>query len=119
MGSLDLTPPTADPIKLYRGDTSSLIFRIRDVTTGTIQDLTGVTALMQLRPYRQNDVLLYTFNLTINHVAGEITMTIDADDWESINWTSGIWDLQLTYPSGDVETIATGSISVVEDVSYV
>jgi len=38
-----------------------------------------------------------------NPIAGEIQLYISATDTSTINWVSGVYDLELVSPSGDVK----------------
>ncbi len=36
---------------------------------------------------------------------------------QGLSVVAGKWDLQLTYPSGDVQTVVKGSVSLTADVT--
>lgn len=114
MTSIIDIPPTVD-ISIYRNDTEIKTVRVKNRTTRQLEDLTGVTALMQLRSTPDSATILYTFTTTIAN--NEITISIPQANWATITWTTGVYDLQLTYPSGVVETLFRGTLTVEKDVS--
>jgi len=114
MTIIDGTPPTVD-ITIYRNDTEVKTVRVKNRATRQLEDLTGVTALMQLRATPDSATVLYTFTTTIAN--NEITITIPQAHWATITWTTGVYDLQLTYAGGVIDTLFRGTITVEKDVS--
>jgi hypothetical protein len=112
--TLNTTPPIHD-MTLYRGDTQPRTFKYRNRATGELQSLAGATALMQLRSSASSETVIYTFPLTVNEAENTITMLIS--NWELVTWTTGVYDLEVTYGSGVVETWIKGTCTVMEDVS--
>jgi hypothetical protein len=127
-------------LKFYRGDTAIRTVKIWDdsVKPRQLQDLTSATALMQLRATPSSTGSpLYTFTTTI--ADNIITLSIPQADWGAIDTlmasgtTSlvteiengkevtyskiGVYDLQLTYSSGVVDTQFAGSVLIRRDVS--
>ena len=114
MATLDSIPPIAN-FTIYKGDTFVKTFRIKNRATRQLQDLTGATARMQLRATQASDTILHTFDLTIDTALS--TIIVSLLDWDSITWTSGVYDLEVTYLGGVVETLCRGTITVEGDVS--
>lgn len=44
-------------------------------------------------------------------------IVVSLSDWDSITWTTGVYDLEVTYSGGVVETLCRGTITVEGDVS--
>ena len=136
MTSIIDIPPTAD-MYIYRNDTEVKTVRKKDRNTRQLEDLTGATALMQLRATPNSATILYTFTTTIAN--NEITITIPQADWTTIQtlmesptteieimeikgkqytfYKIGFYDLQVTYPGGVNKTFIQGTYSIQEDTS--
>jgi hypothetical protein len=107
--------PGSFPLSLYRGDTYHWKFTLwSDAAKTTPVDLTGVTAKAEIRekpggstivPLVCSVVMPNVINASLTSVA---SITVP---------TTGVWDLQLTYLSGDVTTVLAGSVSVTADVT--
>ena len=85
-------------------------------------DLTGCTARMQVRAEIESaDVLLEltTENggIAIDGPAGRLTLHIAPVATAAIAWQSGVWDLEVEHPNGDVTRLAQGSINVLPEVT--
>lgn len=114
MAILDLTPDTADLI-LYRGDTQPITFSYVQRATGDLQSLTGAMAQMHVKNDIESDTPIYEFTLTIDTQNNTIQALIN--DWALVTWTTGIYDLEVTYQGGIVETWCKGTISIEGDIS--
>jgi hypothetical protein len=132
-------------IDVYRGDTFLRTIRVKDKKTKQRLPLEGATVLMQLRETPESPTFLYTFTTTVakSIVNGittnddEIRISIPSADWVTIDtimalpstivkemndgktkeYTLGVFDLQLTYSGGIVETLFRGQFIVVGDTS--
>ena len=110
--------PASYNLSLYRGDTSRWQFKLwTDAGKTQPEDLTGATAEATIRDkttggsYRQ----LLTCTVVLPNI---INMVLT--DTQSRNLPAkGVWDLQVTYPSGDVASKLQGSTAVTQDVTYV
>jgi len=109
-------PKTVD-IKHYRGSTFVAKLRILDKDTREVKSLAGVTALMQLRSTALSQTILYTFSTVVDSETNTITISIPQNDWATIAWTKGVYDIRLTYVGGIVETVVKGTFNLVEGVS--
>jgi len=132
-------------IDVYRGDTFLRTIRVKDRKTKQRLPLEGATVLMQLRETPESSTVLYTFTATIakSVVNGlptdddEIRISIPSVDWATIDsimalpstlvkeqdddntkeYILGVFDLQITYSGGIVETLFRGQFIVVGDTS--
>lgn len=108
-------------INIVQGDSYELRFRIR-TTEGEYVNLTGATILAHIRK-RPNGPLMAQFTSqlmdqgTPDGLGGAI-LTLPPS--ESVGMlTSGVYDVQLTWPSGTVQTVLAGDMKLRLDVSYV
>ena len=103
------------PLDFYRGDS----YRWNVVCwadSGKTQplDLTGVTPMSQIRD-TEGGSQVAPLTCTV-----ELPQTIVVYLPAAVSHTlplSGVWDLQLTYPSGDVISILKGPVTVTADVT--
>ena len=115
--------PQNEPLYLYRGDTIVASFDIENAL-GAKEDLTGCSVLMKVKATPESSDVLFTFDTEIDLeidgdtvIKSRIIATIVAGDWATIDWNEGVYDIQVTYPSGIVQTFAYGTISVPKDVT--
>lgn len=102
-------------------DTEKLQLVLKDDADNVI-DLTGVTARMQLRAPRTGVVALEKIAVVVGGLSSSITFTFDPADTASLNpdnkhYVSYLYDIELTWPSAEVETPVYGSIVVKGDVT--
>ena len=88
-------------------------------------DLTGYTAEMEIKD-RVGGTVLMTLSsgspdnrIVVDDVNNTISLTIAAEDTASdvLAWTKGVWDLEMTSPTGQVTTLFSGNVSVVKEVT--
>lgn len=106
----DLTP--------YRGDTLTLGFDFWVDTDQTIPtDLTGVTAAAEIRSMT-NGKQVFPFVCTVSPegFANRVLIYMDGDTSGSLV-KQGYWDLQLTFPTGNIWTAVAGSVKVIDDIT--
>ena len=109
-----MIPGTYD-LCLYRGDTSRWQFRLWQDEGKTMPvDLTGATVLAQIRsgPGGAVQATPATTIVPLNL----IDMVLDAAASAALAG-GGVWDLQLTYASGDVATPLRGRVQVQQDIT--
>jgi len=76
-------------------------------------DLTGCTALMQVRPDQDSDEILHEMTtendgLVLGGTTGSIDMYISAADSTAWEWNDGVYSLEVTFPNTDVRRLARG-----------
>lgn len=93
---------------------------------GAVKDLTGCTARMQIRRWRDNAVVLASYTtengmITINPTAGRVTIIVPASETVNYNWGDGFYDMELIDPSlspaNDVIRIMQGRVHVTPEVT--
>ena len=105
-------------LSLYRGDTARGQVKLwADVDKTQPMDLTGAIAQATIRDKAISGKyqMLATCTITPPNI---IDLMIPAAVAETLPAT-GVWDLQVTYPSGDVRSVLKGKVSVTQDVTYV
>ena len=107
--------PAKYPLTLYRGDTFRTAFKLwKDTDKTDPVDLTDIDVKAEIRD-KPGGSKITPMTITI-----ELPNTITVEVSSVITGTlpaSGSWDLQLTYPSGDVLTILAGPVTVTADVT--
>ena len=91
-------------------------------TTSTPVNLTGYSAVMQIRQTPQSTTAYYTGstangNIVLGGTAGTITLTIPATTTSAFTWVRGVYDMTLTSPTGVVTRLLQGSAIVSPDVT--
>jgi hypothetical protein len=91
------------------------------------QDLTGYTARMQIRPNQPSETVLEsldtadarlpTTGIVIDATNKRIDVLLDSSVTEDYSWYSGVYMLELIAPTGEVYTIAQGSVKVIPEVT--
>ena len=77
---------------------------------------------MQIRPELKSATVLVELNttsggITLGGVAGTVDLYLSDEDTADFSWTSGVWDLEITHPSGEVTRLAYGTVSVSPEVT--
>jgi len=103
-------------LTLYRGDSYSWRFVVwTDEAKTEEADLTGVTAKAEIRD-KSGGLSIMTLECSIE-LPNVVNVALTADLWVDWLLSKGVWDLQLTYPGGEVVTVVAGSVSVTADVT--
>lgn len=118
-----MTTPAKLKYVIYQGAT----FRKRLTWTGpaptlTPIDLTGCTARMHIRAKLEDAATLAVLTtengrITLGGTAGTVDLFISDEDTAAFDWTSGVFDIEIAHPNGDVTRIAQGSASVSKEVT--
>lgn len=103
-------------LAVYRGDTFRAQFRLYNDTQQTLPaDLTDVVAKAELRDKAMGSKVLATFDCVIT-LPNIIDISLPAATAGTLT-KGGAWDLQLTYPGGDIRTVIAGKVAVTLDVT--
>jgi len=79
---------------------------------GVAVNLTGYTARAMIRAKIADAAPLWTISCTIPTPAnGQIIMLITDEETAAFTWKSGVWDLELVTPSGDVTRLLKGKVT--------
>lgn len=105
--------PACLPLDLYRGDSTTMHLLLWDSNSNPI-DLTGVIAKSQIRDRPAGTTIINL--ICVITLPNIVDITLLAADAKALP-PAGVWDLQFTYPSGDVRTALAGPVSVTADVT--
>lgn len=87
-----------------------------DDTGVTLRNLTGYTALMEIKDTPTGSVIATwsTANglIVLGGSLGTITITVPATTVAGYTWRSGVYDLLITSPSGFVDALLFGSFTI-------
>lgn len=103
-------------LSLYRGDTYSWRFTLwTDAAKTQPADLTGAVAAAEVRSRPAGDFITrFTCAIELPNV---IAMQLTAPSSRQLTERGGVWDLELSYPTGVVATILAGRVTVTMDVT--
>lgn len=105
--------PANLPLDLYRGDSGRMRVTLLDKAQQPI-DLTGAVAKAEIRDRPAGTtIILLTCVITLPNI---IDVTLSAEDSHKLP-SKGVWDLQLTFASGEVKTPLAGQVLVTTDVT--
>lgn len=79
-------------------------------------DLTGATVSAQLREYAEA-VDYFDFTATNNGAGGKVTLTMPFEDTAQIGYTSGVYDVFVTFPDSSVEKYMMGDVTIDPNVT--
>jgi hypothetical protein len=100
---------------LYRGDSYRWRLLLWADTARTVPvDLAGVVVAAEIRQNTGSTPI--TVIPCVVTAPNQIDLTLSAAATRSLP-ASAKWDLQLTYPSGEVKTVIAGAVSVTGDIT--
>lgn len=115
-GSYDLT--------IYQGDTFRFTFRLRESVSRAFIDLTGCTVSSQIRALPSSATPLVAFaGVVEDQVAmpGGATLSLTPTETAGLAATgdgdSYVWDVQIIWPGGAIETYLRGNVTVLAQVT--
>ena len=89
---------------------------------GSIFNLTGYEARMQIRPTVASSTVLLELTvvngrISVNAPAGQLTLSISNADTAAMTWRSGVYDLELISGAGIVTRIMQGNATLSLEVT--
>lgn len=114
--SADLRPAQYN-IKIWRNDTWAQTFALLADTTPI--DLSGSTILIQIRPTPASESVVLTLSTATNTITigGANRNQITLNKKVEVTAGSYVYDMNVTFPSGEVKTYLWGNFIVSEDIS--
>ena len=107
--------PGSYALTIYRGDTARWRFVFwADAQHSAPFDLTGATVKSEIRD-KSGGAKIVPLTCTIT-LPNEVEVVLDAQA-SGLVPAKGVWDLQFTWPNGDVRTMVAGAVSVTADVT--
>lgn len=111
---------TAGHYDLYieKGSTLRRTFTLLEDDDADI-DLTGYTARLMVRNRTSDEEALidWTDHLTVQGPEGVVELLLTDDETEAIEFTRGVYDLEIESPAGETTRVLEGAVSVLEDVT--
>ncbi len=103
-------------LSMEQGATFRQVFRWQDKSRQPF-NLTGYTAKLMMRQAVNSPSALKTLTtenggITLGGADGSITLYISPSDTKNIRWESGVYDLALYAPGGDVYRLVEGQVTV-------
>lgn len=114
------------PLKLsltvYQGATFRRVITWSAGTPAVPVSLVGCTARMQVREKLDAPAVLLELTtengrIVLGGLAGTVTLVLTAAETEALTWRSGVYDLEIEFPSGDVRRLLAGTVRVVPEVT--
>lgn len=106
-------------LSITRGDDYRVMITL--TSNGVPFDLTGHTAKAQIRPSTATAAVLSAeFTATVETPATDGVIKLELDNTTTSALTgNGVWDLEITDSGGWVTTVASGTVTLVPDVTRV
>lgn len=109
-------------LTIYQGATFRWSATLKSGSPAVVTDLTGYTARMQVRADITSaeallDLTTENGGIVLGDAAGTIDLFVSAADTTAIDWTDGVYDLELIAPNGDVIRRIYGTVSVSPEVT--
>ena len=90
-------------------------------SAGSLIDLTGYTARMQIRKTKSTSATLLSITtsdyITLGGAAGTIAVDVPAATTEALDFTSGVYDLELISSGGTVYRFLEGCVELNKEVT--
>ena len=95
---------------------------IKKDSYGRTVPLTGYTVRMQIRETYESPTTLFNLtvasgNITIDAARGVITITITDEEMTNVVPQEYVYDIELAYPTGEVERLLMGTFTVRNEVT--
>ena len=89
---------------------------------GVPADLTGCTAIAQVRSQINAAIVLHTFstalgNLVLGGAAGTVQLIMEDEATAVAPWGSGVYDLIVSFPDGTKRRLLYGTVSISPSVT--
>ena len=106
-------------INVLQGTDSGIRWQCTDVA-GEPYDLTGWTVKAQARSTPKSATVLHEWSAALGNAfifEGNVTLTWSHAQTSAWPWTSGVYDIELTSPEGNVSRLDSGTIYVKAEVT--
>lgn len=108
-----------EDLLIPQGATYRHVFAYVDSANAPV-DITGYTARMQIRATISATAKLYESaggDFVINGVAGEVILTIASATTTAWTWATGVYDIEIVSPLGEVTRLIKGKVKVDPEVT--
>lgn len=108
-------------LNIDQGSRYSKVVQVND-DAGDPRILTGYSAELHIKRTIDSPTTLLELSspasgLTINAIAGQITITISTAQTTAMTWATGVYDLRITDGTSESERILEGDVSVSPQVT--
>lgn len=109
--------PGTKAFSFYRGDTFSVTMTYKEGGLGV--SLTGATVAAKFRSSVSTEASTSFMVVVSNQTTfpGEFTISLAAATTAAVTNTQSAYDVQITWPDGEVQTILKGTLTMIEDVT--
>lgn len=110
---------TRTNLVIPQGTTWSISWPVTDANGQPIAGA-GWSVRAQVRPYASSGLVLHEWSTTLGNatiVNGSVALTVSASDSAAWPWRKGVYDVELTDPSGKVARLAEGTVVVSPEVT--
>jgi len=109
-------------LAIEQGATFRKLLTYKAGTPAVAVNLTGCTARMQIRSAITSPTVLVNLTtenggIVLGGTAGTIELIITDTATAAITWTTGVYDLEIVFPSGDVRRLVYGTVTVSPEVT--
>ena len=90
---------------------------------GVPYDLTGYSAIAQIRANKKSDVVLIEMSTANGKITltdptnGKFTLKLLPADSLDTKWVKGVWDLKMITPGGDEQFLLYGDVEIIQTVT--
>jgi hypothetical protein len=111
-----MSTPGKFPLNLYRGDSYTWQFKLwLDAAKTVPLDLTDAVAKSEIRDRSAGDVI-NELSCTIEP-PNVVVVSLSASQCAALPAIAQVWDLQITFLDGSVNTIVAGAVTITGDVT--
>lgn len=105
------------PLKIDQGASFSKLVTWKTGPSRTPVDLTGCTALAQVRTTLEASTPLFSFDtangsILLGGSAGTAELVMTDEQTSAATWKNGVYDLVITFPDGHKRRLMYGSVSI-------
>jgi hypothetical protein len=104
-----------DDYRVEQGATYEFEITVTD-DAGDVYDLSGASAAAQIRE-TYDSATSYAFTCSINTTTGVISCSMADTITETIDFTEGVWDIELTETDGTVTRLFNGTVEISLEVT--
>lgn len=104
-------------LKIDQGASFSKLVTWKTGPSRTPVDLTGCTALAQVRTTLESATALHSFDTTngsilLGGAAGTVELVMTDEQTAAALWKSGVYDLVITFPNGSKRRLMYGAVTI-------
>jgi len=111
-------------VNLQMDQGGSFLKRVIWKPAGIPANLTGCTAIAQVRSQLNSEVVLHTFstavgNLLLGGATGTVELVMQDEETAAATWKTGVYDLMILFPDGTKRRLLHGTATITPGVTRV